>query len=71
MNTTRSILPGLLLSVLPAYLVAAPRRLRHSRADRPGWHTFHLAACTQQSSQELIGQPFAWRFTLKKQCKSR
>lgn len=71
MNTTRSILPGLLLSALPACLVAAPGGSDILALTAPGWHTLHLAACTQQSSQELIGQPFAWRFTLKKQCKSR
>ena len=35
----------------------------------PEWDTLHLAACTQQSSQELVEQPFVWRFTLKNQCK--
>ncbi|TFY89758.1 serine protease [Pseudomonas kairouanensis] len=34
----------------------------------PEWDTLHLAACTQQSSRELVEQPFVWRITMKNQC---
>ena len=34
----------------------------------PEWDTLHLGACVQQSSQELVEQPFVWRVTLKNQC---
>jgi len=34
----------------------------------PEWDTLHLSACTQQSSRELVEQPFVWRVTMKNQC---
>lgn len=34
----------------------------------PEWDTLHLSACTQQTSRELVEQPFVWRVTLKNQC---
>ena len=34
----------------------------------PEWDTLHLSACTQQTSQELVEQPFVWRVTMKNQC---
>lgn len=34
----------------------------------PEWETLHLSACTQQTSQELVEQPFVWRVTMKNQC---
>lgn len=35
----------------------------------PAWDTLHLSACTQQTSRELVEQPFVWRITMKNQCK--
>lgn len=35
----------------------------------PEWDTLQLSACTQQTSSELVEQPFVWRITLKNQCK--
>ena len=34
----------------------------------PEWDTLHLSACVQQSSRELVEQPFVWRVTMKNQC---
>lgn len=34
----------------------------------PEWDTLHLSACAQQSSRELVEQPFVWRVTMKNQC---
>lgn len=34
----------------------------------PEWDTLHLSACTQQTSRELLEQPFVWRVTMKNQC---
>lgn len=35
----------------------------------PEWDTLHLSACTQQTSRELVEQPFVWRVTMKNHCK--
>lgn len=35
----------------------------------PEWDTLHLSACTQQTSSELVEQPFVWRTTMKNQCR--
>lgn len=35
----------------------------------PAWNTLHLSACIQQSSEEVVEQPFVWRVTMKNQCK--
>ncbi|NWC85560.1 trypsin-like peptidase domain-containing protein [Pseudomonas reactans] len=34
----------------------------------PAWNTLHLSACIQQSSEEIVEQPFVWRATMKNQC---
>lgn len=34
----------------------------------PAWNTLHLSACVQQSSEEVVEQPFVWRVTMKNQC---
>lgn len=35
----------------------------------PAWNTLHVSACQQQTSEEVVEQPFVWRVTLKNQCK--